>query len=353
MSTLCLASAHAELKHFLPTTNAYISILDDKFWFEGDTIIDNKEYIKVYRQFCHSETECNENKDYYAAVRQDTINEKIYCIQVDDGVERLIADFDVKAGDEVSIYSFWSSDLLPKSFRILDVDAIMIDGQYRKRVSIKSEYSIDPVPGDFWVEGIGSIVYGLFYPCEELVPNVVDLDIPKFMCLHVNNELIYQSPDVNTCYREHYCEGYLCCVYGCERLGGVRNDCEFYCDIPSFFDEEEYEKFNAFRHCITNCTNEGGEFGDCLSHCLGEYLRNIPENSYKAFNISLSPTKDYLFVETELFSCSYMIYNTLGAVVKQGNLSNSEINISTLSQGVYYIVFYHNKELIYIHKFVK
>ena len=285
MSALGIISIHAELHHFLPTTNAYISIYEHKYWFEGDTIIDNKEYIKVYRQFCYSETECNETKDYYAAVRQDTINEKIYCIQVEDGVERLIADFDVKAGDEITIYSF-AYDAGEVLVRIQDVDEIMIDGQYRKRISIVDPYAWgnNNPPYDFWVEGIGSIVYGLFFPSPE---RIVDIgEGYMFLCLHINNELIYQPPNVNTCYIQ--------------------------------------------------------------------YETGISDKSYNTFNVSLSPTNDYLLVETELPSCSYMIYNNLGTVVKQGRLpSGSDINIATLNQGVYYVVFYYNKELIYTHKLIK
>ena len=357
MSALGIINIHAELRHFLPTTNAYISIYEHKYWFEGDTIIDNKEYIKVYQQFCSSETECSENKDYYAAVRQDTINEKIYCIQVDDGVERLIADFDVNVGDEITVYSFsywgdnWRDERLVE---IQDVDEIIIDGQHRKRISIADTHGWrynpdDPdFPYDVWIEGLGSIVYGLFFPSPELIidacPN------PQFFCLHIDDELIYQTPDVNTCYKEPECLswGYEGCVRNCKKSGGEESDCRLYC-APLFDD-----KFKAFQRCVTDCTNEGGEFGDCLSHCIEEYNNTgIPNNSYKKFNISLSPTNDYLSVKTELPSCSYLIYNTLGAIVKQGRLSGSDINIATLNQGIYYAVFYHNKELIYMHKLIK
>ena len=66
-------NANAELKHFLPNSNAVMSILDNKYWFEGDTIINDIRYTKIYRQKCESETECGE-LSYYAAVREDTIN---------------------------------------------------------------------------------------------------------------------------------------------------------------------------------------------------------------------------------------------------------------------------------------
>ena len=51
-----------------------------KYWFEGDTIIENKRYTKVYRQYCQSESECGDLQ-YYAAVREDTLNAKIYAFR--------------------------------------------------------------------------------------------------------------------------------------------------------------------------------------------------------------------------------------------------------------------------------
>jgi hypothetical protein len=135
-------NANAELKHFLPNANAVMSILDQKYWFEGDTIIDNIRYTKIYSQKCESETECGDLQ-YYAAVRENTINEKIYCIQTMDSIERLIADFDVKVGDRIILYSYSKASnweivhgqerlsVLENEVRIDYVDLILIDNQYR------------------------------------------------------------------------------------------------------------------------------------------------------------------------------------------------------------------------------
>jgi hypothetical protein len=192
---LYAVNIHAELKHFLPHSNAIISILDKKYWFEGDTIIKNKRYTKVYRKYYHSETEYSE-PEYYAAVREDTLGEKIYCIPVDDGVEILLADFDVKTGDEVMVYSLWFPSQSPAVVK--NVDSILIDNQYRKRVNIVGESSSIDYPPDSWVEGLGSVVYGLFFPYPAMTADVGDT--PKFLCLHVDDTLIYQNLEYNTCY---------------------------------------------------------------------------------------------------------------------------------------------------------
>jgi len=183
------------LNYFLPKSNAVMSILDHKYWFEGDTIINDILYTKIYRQKCQSETECGE-LSYYGAVREDIINEKYYAIYPCDSAmlpyspyicsEVLLADFDVKAGDQIEIYPNWPG-LYPQTVTVKNVDSMMIDNQYRKRINLNNE-GWHP---DSWVEGIGSIVFGLFFPSPE---RVIDLgDVPKLLCMHVNGELLYQE----------------------------------------------------------------------------------------------------------------------------------------------------------------
>ena len=353
MSILCILNTQAELQYFLPTSNAYISINNVKFWFEGDTIIDNKRYTKVYQQYCYSETECEDNFYYYAAVREDTIGMKIYGLfpcadsPYTNCSEKLLADFDVEVGDRIMVYSQWFTSQLPAI--VESVDFVEINGEYRKRINIKDEYQFFPdSPRDIWIEGIGSVIYGLFFPNPEVVIDAEDP--PAFLCLHIDDFLIYQNPFYNTCYfkLEGYCDGYWCCVSDCTALGGTQNNCELYCAPPI------NDKIIAFGRCVRNCRNEGEEFGDCLIHCREEYDNtSIFEKLYNAFNISLSPTNEYLLVETEFASCSYVIYNVLGSVVKRGDLSNSQINISMFSPGIYYVVFYHKNNLIYTSKFIK
>jgi len=195
-------SLSAQLHYFLPRNNAVMSILDQKYWFEGDTIINGVRYTKIYRQKCKSETECGE-LSYYAAVREDTIGAKIYAVYPCDSArllyapyvcdDVLLADFDVHAGDQVDIYCNWL--WLDRQLVTVDnVDSIQINNQYRKRINLRKNYWTP----DSWVEGIGSVIFGLFFPAPE---GVVDVgDVPKFLCLHLNNELLYQNPEYDTCF---------------------------------------------------------------------------------------------------------------------------------------------------------
>jgi len=200
---LCI-SGFAQLKHFLPHTNGVMSILNQKYWFDGDTIIEGTRYTKVYRQHCYSEMECGE-LGYYAAVREDTIAEKIYAVFAKynwfpyrEAHEVLLADFAVQSGDEVMVYSDWWPNQYPAC--VESVDEVLIDGRYRKRVNLVDDRGYGN--GESWVEGIGSVKYGLFFPH---ITQMVDAGAhPAFLCLHIDDALIYQNSRYETCYLKGY-----------------------------------------------------------------------------------------------------------------------------------------------------
>jgi hypothetical protein len=179
-------NSYSQLNHFFPDSNAYFSVSAYKFYFHGDTLIDSKKYKKVFTHSVFS------NSNYLAAVREDTIGMKIYSFFNDDHQERLIYDFSLEAGDTASIYTYWPFRTAEKKhIKVVHVDSILINNQYRRRLEIER--------GDFWVEGIGSIEWGLFFP----VPfGWADLGLPKLLCIHENDLMIWQRPGYNTCFED-------------------------------------------------------------------------------------------------------------------------------------------------------
>lgn len=183
---------NAQLNYFLPDSNAYISVSPYKFWFYGDTLINSKLYKKVYVQSYDSIPDFKK-ASYFAAVREDTINEKIFSFQKQDSVERLIADFSVKSGDTVSVYTYnWILNLnqpepIHKTSIIHNVDSILINGNYHKRVNILEQTSEWPYM-ESWIEGIGS-TWGLFFPNAHIETGTIEL--PLLLCVHINNALFY------------------------------------------------------------------------------------------------------------------------------------------------------------------
>jgi hypothetical protein len=282
----------------LPHSNAYLSILDKKYWFEGDTIINEKRYTKVYQQFCYSETEWDPNRYYYAAVREDTIAGKIYALYPCDSSrliynlpdyceEKLMADFSVKAGDKVTVYSFWPAYYASQLVTVKDVDSVLIENEYRKRINLVDRMSNNfNWPSDSWVEGLGSVVYGLFFPGPEVV---IDLgDPPKFLCLHVGDVLIYQNDLYSTCYVQN------------SGFGGIK------------------------------------------------------EILHSGFKIYPTVVGNNLHIEIVDAPYSYKIYNGNGILYSNGKLSGNTINVANLHPGVYFIAFYNDKKgWIATKKFIK
>jgi hypothetical protein len=279
----------AQLNYFLPDSNAYISITDSRYIFNGDTIIDNKRYTKVDVQYCHSETDCPESyRHYYAALREDTLAGRIYCLRSGDGIERLLADFNVQPGDQIDAYSYWFYSQDPAVVKA--VDSILINNQYRKRIIIQ-EYENYSYPADSWVEGLGSVVYGLFFPHPS---SVVDVgDPPHFLCFYNSNgDLVYQNPKYDTCYMEF--QGIAIASYGSNQ----------------------------------------------------DLLTLYPTLTHDKLNVELK--------ESLALPYQYDILNTIGKQVGGGTLTTDYIDVSYLAEGFYFIHFYNKKNThVYSKKFIK
>lgn len=184
---LCTAS-FAQLRYFFPDSNGCFSVSEYKYWFNGDTTINGLKYKAVYMQYMDSVPNID-RANYYAAVREDTLAEKVYCFQAEDTEERLLYDFSLREGDEAWVYNYWPwMEEIP--IRVESVDSILINGSYRKRIVLMEDCS-DIV---WWIEGIGSTL-GTFEPA----PNcVVDAGSILLLCVHIDGELIYQ------CYSDCY-----------------------------------------------------------------------------------------------------------------------------------------------------
>ncbi|MBN2821077.1 MAG: T9SS type A sorting domain-containing protein [Bacteroidales bacterium] len=141
------------------------------------------------------------NAVYYAALREDTIAERIYCIQKEDGIERLIADYSLSPNDTISVFSFWPNinSPLKMTIEINSVDSILIGEIYHKRLSIDHDWASSEDIHESWIEGIGSS-YGIFFPSSIL--NSLEVDYPRLLCVHINDTLYYQNEKYNNCYKD-------------------------------------------------------------------------------------------------------------------------------------------------------
>lgn len=140
------------------------SITNYSYTLEGDTILNNKNYKKIYLQ------EENTAPFYFGGLREDSLKniyffprnvEDQFAIQFPSNTtEHLLYTFDsLYVGMDLSINSTFST------FSVGGIDTIIIGNSFHKRYQIDG-FSIDGnylVGGDYWIEGIGSDK-GLFYP---------------------------------------------------------------------------------------------------------------------------------------------------------------------------------------------
>ena len=133
-------------------------------FYKGDTIINNKKYHRLYQNirnnFC---SRVIEGTGYCAALREDTINRKVYSISYGENDEHMLYNFNLKPGDTLP-YSGGA---------IIDfIDTLVTnDGVRRSRWNVTGEYYSAAV-----IEGIGG-THGL-----------------------LSNALLREYPDVTMCF---------------------------------------------------------------------------------------------------------------------------------------------------------
>lgn len=297
---LCTVS-FAQLRYFFPDSNACFSAGEFKFWFNGDTTINELKYKKVYMQY-HDSIPDFDRASYYSSVREDTLAEKIYMFAFGDTVERLIYDFTLREGDSVRVSNFCPELCYTPEWENLNicpvpvverVDSILIGDSYRKRLVLSKN---DPYSDQWfelcWIEGIGSS-NGPFTPLESCT---VDTGfIFPLLCVHIDGELVYQP------YSE--VEGWDVC-YPHEGSGG-------------------FGMFNA------QTMGSISVFPTVADDILKIEHSDVLDNGYK-----------------------YSIYNIWGEQISDGKLDSDMINVSNLESGMYMIVLYKSDK-VYSGRFIK
>ena len=178
-----------------PITNGCIwSVSNEKYMTAGDTVLDGKTYLKIYRQAGDQPFGFSlESAEYFAAIRNDVAEKKVYVYlpagtQVwnhsqghhvtDTGMEVVLYDFSPQLGDDFSYYTICpgsnsaqevcasrveSAYLLTgyenghfHDMYYSDTDSLitMSDGTTRKRMLLQTDGTIFE---EVWIEGIGRL----------------------------------------------------------------------------------------------------------------------------------------------------------------------------------------------------
>ena len=150
--------------------------------FQGDTVLNNILYQKLYTSFIGSPVIAN----YAAAIRQDTVEGNLYII---------FATGQCNYSDTL-LYSFlWNvTDTLKQCDEILgglystikSIDSINIAGQWRKRITLQNTYLTE------LIEGIGSNT-GLIGPWNGWIGGEMQLE-----CFELNGVSVYPNSTCGT-----------------------------------------------------------------------------------------------------------------------------------------------------------
>lgn len=210
---MLLSSVFLHGQEYIPMLkeNRVWSVIHEKFTLLGDTTINDLTYKKLYYHDFLVEF-FPDSLNYIAAMREDTLNGKIYFIWHNHDNEVLLYDFSLEQGVTFQVNSPFFSSTGPVFFpdyinqRYLEVSEILeIEFGNQVRRALKLNRLGDPSFSEYWIEGIGSTV-GLIYAGWSSYP-IAGTAYPFLLCFHENNILIYQGDDpwgidTHTCYVE-------------------------------------------------------------------------------------------------------------------------------------------------------
>ena len=313
--TICLffipisAKAQSDTYEYVPIPdNAVWSVNTAKFKTFGDTIINNNNYLKVYFQNEYTPFEFDINKaSYYCALRNDTINKRVYGVYKDsakvihidgyslqpihsylcDTTEFLLYDFSLEVGDTVSVAAFFDGEI-PFNYLVvyhftcvLSNDSLITlnNNTIRRKIAVDMYHRSSGIITQYWREGIGS-TNGLFSP-SAISEISIEAPLKRLLCFSHNDELLLEFPEHD--------------------YDSISDDCYSIGDTSSI---KEYD--------------------------IGSGMKLYP-----------NPAQNILTIEIQdadiLFPCKVMIFDILGKELKRYSVNNSKItlNISDLSSGIY------------------
>ncbi len=152
------------------------------YYTDNDTLIGSMVYVNIRKVEIPSVNDVNTYQTYTGAIRQDTLNKKIYIVPADSTSEKLLYDFSLNVGD--TVVSFLN-ETCPAIETIGAIDSIIVNGNYHRRLHLQGGCSGIQI---YYIEGIGSN-FGLIFP-----NNTGNLS--NLICTKVNNQTYY--PDSST-----------------------------------------------------------------------------------------------------------------------------------------------------------
>lgn len=160
-----------------------------KYYTDGDTLINSQTYVKIKKLEVPSVNDVSLYPAYTGAIRQDTLNKKIYVVLTDSTTEHILYDFSLQVGDtNNSVLHTLASDCLGYNTETLYlIDTIQVNGNDHRVFHFQGSCTANGVN---YIEGIGSD-FGLLFP------KLMDMEESHLNCLKINNQPYYPYENAN------------------------------------------------------------------------------------------------------------------------------------------------------------
>ena len=226
MLLVVFAGKAQEVYH--PITDGCIwSVSNEKYMTVGDTVLDGKTYLKIYRQVGDQPFEFSlEDAEYFAAIRNDSVGKKVYAYLpagtwvydqfnqltiIDTGMEVLLYDFSIQLEDSFCYYTirptfhaaqeifayrsesayvvegYENGQSLYTVYENSDSLITISDGSTRRRILLEITWGVD-YWNDVWIEGIGRL-----NGFNDQAGFETDVPLKMLLCYSDNNGATYQT----------------------------------------------------------------------------------------------------------------------------------------------------------------
>ena len=173
----------------------------DYWTTESYKMVDNVKVNNInYKKMVSYNDSIAQQEKFKFYVREDSIG-KIY--YANDETEFVAFDFNLNVGDSMLIIPTHQGIMLTSNFwaKIDSIANIHLNG-----ISYKAQYltikNYDHPESDFfndiWINEIGSLTYGLFYPVMGITAS--RYVAPRLLCVSKNEILLYKNPEFDACY---------------------------------------------------------------------------------------------------------------------------------------------------------
>ena len=286
------------------------SVSNEKYMTAGDTVLDGKTYLKIYRQVSDQPFEFSlDNAEYFAAIRNDSAEKKVYAyipagryirnlsdysvFQTDSAMDVLVYDFSLEIGDTLTYYIM--GDVVAKAVSVRTESASIYVGR----------------------QGYSSVNH--HYTAEDSVVYLSENSARRQILLH---GLSYSTQN------NLWIEG----------IGGIRGFDEGSQIIISDYGKKTLLCFSDDSGVAFQTEYDfDNEPDDCF--CNG-YGGDVPERTIRPISVYPNPADDLLYVELSGAGiANAVLYDLQGRIVADaanaGGRSTATVNVHSIPAGVY------------------